>query len=167
MERNLDRRIEVLFPVTDPELQARVLEVLDLNLADDTNSWVLGPNGTWDAGPDRRGRSAPSTGCRSWPATGPGAGASPRPSAAGRASRRRLGEPVAPGSGRRSASGVVGPAGPGLVGRGSSSGRVGARADRCAGAWARAVVDGTTRRSRRGHRAGAGASPRLENRSDR
>jgi len=47
MERNLDRRIEVLTPVTDPELQARLLEVLDLNLADDTNSWVLGPDGTW------------------------------------------------------------------------------------------------------------------------
>jgi polyphosphate kinase len=47
MERNLDRRIEVLTPVTDPELQARLLEVLDLNLADDTNSWRLGPDGTW------------------------------------------------------------------------------------------------------------------------
>ena len=47
MERNLDRRIEVLFPVTDPELQARVLEVLELDLADDTNAWALGPDGSW------------------------------------------------------------------------------------------------------------------------
>jgi polyphosphate kinase len=47
MERNLDRRIELLFPVGDPELQARLLEVLDLNLADDTNSWELGPDGGW------------------------------------------------------------------------------------------------------------------------
>ena len=47
MERNLDRRIELLFPVTDPELQARVLEVVELNLADDTNAWALGPDGTW------------------------------------------------------------------------------------------------------------------------
>src|SRR6202042_1967858 len=31
MERNLDRRIEALFPITDVELQARGLEVLDLN----------------------------------------------------------------------------------------------------------------------------------------
>ena len=58
MERNLDRRIEVLTPVTDPELQARLLEVLDLNLADDTNSWVLGPNGTWTRVPTIEGTSA-------------------------------------------------------------------------------------------------------------
>jgi len=58
MERNLDRRIEVLTPVTDPELQARVLEVLDLNLADDTNSWVLGPNETWERVPTTEGISA-------------------------------------------------------------------------------------------------------------
>ncbi|HEY5026636.1 MAG TPA: RNA degradosome polyphosphate kinase [Acidimicrobiales bacterium] len=58
MERNLDRRIEVLAPVLDPELQARLLEVLDLNLADDTNSWVLGPNGTWDRVPTVEGISA-------------------------------------------------------------------------------------------------------------
>ncbi len=57
MERNLDRRIEVLFPVTDVELQARVLEVLDLNLADDTNSWVLGPSGTWSRVPATEGTS--------------------------------------------------------------------------------------------------------------
>ena len=58
MERNLDRRIEVLTPVTDPELQARLLEVLDLNLVDDTNSWVLGPNGTWERVPTIEGISA-------------------------------------------------------------------------------------------------------------
>jgi len=58
MERNLDRRIEVLAPVTDPELQARLLEVLDLNLADDTNSWVLGPTGTWERVPTVEGTSA-------------------------------------------------------------------------------------------------------------
>ena len=47
MERNLDRRIELLFPITDAELQARVLEVMELVLADDTNAWVLGPDGNW------------------------------------------------------------------------------------------------------------------------
>ena len=47
MERNLDRRVEVLFPVDDPELQARLIEILELNLADDTNSWALSPLGTW------------------------------------------------------------------------------------------------------------------------
>jgi polyphosphate kinase len=57
MERNLDRRIEVLFPVTDVELQARVLEVLDLNLADDTNSWALDATGTWSRVPAIEGIS--------------------------------------------------------------------------------------------------------------
>jgi polyphosphate kinase len=47
MERNLDRRIEVLVPVEDEELQARLIEVLDLNLADDMNAWELGPDGGW------------------------------------------------------------------------------------------------------------------------
>jgi len=58
MERNLDRRIELLFPVTDPELQARVLEVLELVLADDTNAWTLGPDGHWSRVPCTAGVSA-------------------------------------------------------------------------------------------------------------
>jgi polyphosphate kinase len=58
MERNLDRRIEVLAPVDDPELQARLLEVLELNLADDTNAWVLGPNSAWERVPTVEGVSA-------------------------------------------------------------------------------------------------------------
>jgi polyphosphate kinase len=41
MRRNLDRRIEVMAPVSDRRLVARLLEVLDLALADDTNSWEL------------------------------------------------------------------------------------------------------------------------------
>ncbi len=47
MERNLDRRIEVLVPVLDTELQARLEETIGLNLADDSNAWLLGPNGDW------------------------------------------------------------------------------------------------------------------------
>jgi polyphosphate kinase len=47
MERNLDRRVEALAPVLDPELQARLDETLALNLADDTNAWELGPDGSW------------------------------------------------------------------------------------------------------------------------
>ena len=47
MGRNLDRRIEVVVPVHDPELQARLFEVLDLVFADDTNSWELGPDRHW------------------------------------------------------------------------------------------------------------------------
>ncbi len=47
MERNLDRRVECVAPVRQPELKARLDEILALNLADDTNSWQLGPDGSW------------------------------------------------------------------------------------------------------------------------
>jgi polyphosphate kinase len=48
MERNLDRRIEVLTPVRDPELQGRLLEILDLVFSDDVNAWVLHASGSWE-----------------------------------------------------------------------------------------------------------------------
>ena len=57
MRRNLDRRIEVLAPVHDRKLVARLLEVLDLSLADDTNSWELGPDGRWCRVPTTRSLS--------------------------------------------------------------------------------------------------------------
>jgi polyphosphate kinase len=57
MERNLDRRIEVLFPVVDPELQGRLVSILDLNLADETNAWALQPSGSWKRVPNRNGIS--------------------------------------------------------------------------------------------------------------
>jgi polyphosphate kinase len=47
MPRNLDRRVEALVPVVDPELQARLQEVLEVNLADDVLAWELQPDGTW------------------------------------------------------------------------------------------------------------------------
>jgi polyphosphate kinase len=47
MERNLDRRVEAIAPVADPELKARLDETLALNLADDANAWELSPDGTW------------------------------------------------------------------------------------------------------------------------
>jgi polyphosphate kinase len=47
MPRNLDRRVEVLTPVGDPALQARLDEVLDVELADDVLAWTLGPDGSW------------------------------------------------------------------------------------------------------------------------
>jgi polyphosphate kinase len=57
MPRNLDRRVEALAPVTDPDLQFRLDEILDVILADDTLAWALHPDGTWarvdgDAGVD-------------------------------------------------------------------------------------------------------------------
>jgi len=45
--RNLDRRVEVLVSVTQPDLQARLQEILNLNLEDDELGWELQTSGTW------------------------------------------------------------------------------------------------------------------------
>jgi polyphosphate kinase len=47
MPRNLDRRVEVLTPVLEPELQERLDEVLEVELADDVLAWTMGPDGRW------------------------------------------------------------------------------------------------------------------------
>ncbi|MDP8987271.1 MAG: polyphosphate kinase 1, partial [Actinomycetota bacterium] len=47
MPRNLDRRVEAVVPVGDPELQHRLQEILDVNLADDQLAWELRPDGGW------------------------------------------------------------------------------------------------------------------------
>jgi polyphosphate kinase len=47
MPRNLDRRVEALVPIEDRAMQARLREVLDVNLADDELSWSLEADGTW------------------------------------------------------------------------------------------------------------------------
>jgi len=47
MGRNLDRRVEVIVPVRDPDLQGRLFEMLDLVFADETNSWALGSDRRW------------------------------------------------------------------------------------------------------------------------
>jgi polyphosphate kinase len=48
MTRNLLRRVETCFPILDPELAQRVIhESLELYLQDNTQAWVLGPDGTY------------------------------------------------------------------------------------------------------------------------
>jgi polyphosphate kinase len=47
MERNLDRRVEAIVPVTAPDLRARLREILDTELADDIRAWTLSSDGTW------------------------------------------------------------------------------------------------------------------------
>jgi len=48
MERNLDRRIEVVFPVEDPRLVAYLRDtVIPLYLTDVEDSWTLGNDGAW------------------------------------------------------------------------------------------------------------------------
>ncbi|MCB1009078.1 MAG: polyphosphate kinase 1 [Acidobacteria bacterium] len=47
MSRNLDWRVEAMTPVSAPELQAELQEILDLQLADNCKAWELQPDGTW------------------------------------------------------------------------------------------------------------------------
>jgi polyphosphate kinase len=46
MPRNLDRRVEVAFPVLEAELQKQVREILDIQLADNVKARVLNPDCT-------------------------------------------------------------------------------------------------------------------------
>ena len=47
MERNFFRRVEVAFPVERPKLRERILRDLETWLADNTNAWLLLPDGTY------------------------------------------------------------------------------------------------------------------------
>jgi polyphosphate kinase len=47
MPRNLDNRVELVTPVDDPVLRDDLLDALERCLADDTNAWELGEDGTW------------------------------------------------------------------------------------------------------------------------
>lgn len=56
MSRNLDRRVELMFPVEDPEHRRYVKGVLDLQLVDDVKSRELLPDGSYRRVPVRRGK---------------------------------------------------------------------------------------------------------------
>ena len=47
MPRNLNRRVELLFPIEDPDCRARVKEVLDVELADTVRAHFLSPDGSY------------------------------------------------------------------------------------------------------------------------
>jgi len=47
MPRNLDRRVEAVAPVDDPELRARLCSLLGLCLADNRLAWDLASDGTY------------------------------------------------------------------------------------------------------------------------
>ena len=57
MQRNLDRRVETVFPVEDPALAAHIRDViLPAYLRDTVNARQLGPDGEW-----RKVEPAPGT----------------------------------------------------------------------------------------------------------
>ena len=47
MPRNLDRRVEILFPVEDEALKARLIHILDVQLEDNVKAHILQPDGTY------------------------------------------------------------------------------------------------------------------------
>lgn len=47
MPRNLDRRIEVVMPVEDPELQERLQAILDIDFDPNASGWDLDADGVW------------------------------------------------------------------------------------------------------------------------
>lgn len=55
MPRNLDRRVEIVFPVLEEALKEKALHVLELELADNVKARVMQPDGTYGR-IDRRGR---------------------------------------------------------------------------------------------------------------
>jgi polyphosphate kinase len=56
MDRNLDRRVEAVVPVEDPDARSRLAGIIDLMLADDRRSWQLLPDGTWKRTEELEGR---------------------------------------------------------------------------------------------------------------
>ncbi len=58
MDRNLDRRVEALVPITSPDLQGRLREILVTELADDVRAWTLSPEGSWHKVAGGRGYDA-------------------------------------------------------------------------------------------------------------
>lgn len=55
MPRNLDRRVEIVFPVLDQELKKKVLHILDVEFEDNVKAHVLQPDGTYEK-IDKRGK---------------------------------------------------------------------------------------------------------------
>ncbi|HXA43787.1 MAG TPA: polyphosphate kinase 1 [Candidatus Solibacter sp.] len=58
MPRNLDRRVEVVVPVIDEVLQARLDEILEASRRDDTMAWELDAEGAWQRVPTVTGFNA-------------------------------------------------------------------------------------------------------------
>ena len=56
MPRNLDRRVEIMFPVEDPALKDEVKEILRVTLKDNLKARFLQPDGSYEK-MDRRGKA--------------------------------------------------------------------------------------------------------------
>lgn len=57
MPRNLERRVEILFPVEKPELKEQILHILNWQLKDNMKAHILSPKGIYEK-VDRRGKES-------------------------------------------------------------------------------------------------------------
>ena len=55
MPRNLDRRVEILFPIEDRKIAEKVIHILDVELADTVKAHILKPDGSYER-VDKRGK---------------------------------------------------------------------------------------------------------------
>lgn len=55
MPRNLDKRVEIMFPVEDPDLKEQVIHILRVQLEDNVKAHILKPDGTYEK-IDKRGK---------------------------------------------------------------------------------------------------------------
>jgi polyphosphate kinase len=56
MPRNFHRRVEAMIPIEDPTLRARMIELLQLQCADNVKTWLLRPDGKYERGQPRTGQ---------------------------------------------------------------------------------------------------------------
>ena len=95
--RNLDRRVEAMIPVADPDAVVRLEEILACNLADDVQSWSLSGDGTWHRIPTVLGNATQADARGGGPQAGRTPGPSPGSSGLSRGHRDRAGSPRAVG----------------------------------------------------------------------
>ena len=55
MPRNLDRRVEILFPIDHDGLKEQIIEMLKILLGDNVKAQIMQPDGTYER-IDRRGK---------------------------------------------------------------------------------------------------------------
>ena len=56
MPRNLDKRVEILFPVEDPGVREEVRHILEIQLEDNVKAHILQPDGSYEK-IDKRGKT--------------------------------------------------------------------------------------------------------------